>query len=365
MSRRPSTDAINATDAIGAMDAMDAMDAIDAIRRRTLTRLGLLALAAGLALVAAICLTGRATSPLGVAEVLLGGGTDIERYVIVELRLPRALLAALVGAVLAQSGLLLQGVTRNPLADPGLLGITGGAGLAVLVLMATYPTTKAAPLWLLPAVAFAGGLVAAALILALAGTARGGIGAQPVRLLLVGIGVGAASGAIAQVFALGVRNELFRAVVAWQAGTLTGRGWESVAVLAPTAGVGLALALVLAPRLDVLALGDALATGLGVGCARVRLAATALAALLAGAAVAMAGGLGFIGLFAPHIARTVVGARHAALVPASAAIGAAITCAADVVAHRLIPHTVLPTGAVLAVIGVPWLIVSLKKLYGR
>ncbi|MEZ4430861.1 MAG: iron ABC transporter permease [bacterium] len=325
-------------------------------------RLVALALAAALALLLALSLTGRPTSPLAVAEVLAGGGDPVARYVVFELRLPRALLAALVGAGLAMSGLLLQGVTRNPLADPGLLGISGGAGLAVLVLMATYPDTRAAPLWLLPLVAFAGGLCAAALILTLAGGAGR---SQPARLLLVGIGVAAATGAIAQVFALGVRNELFRAVVAWQAGTLSGGGWPGVAVLAPGAALGGLLALALAHRLDVLALGDEAATALGVHCVRTRMAATALAALLAGACVAIAGGLGFIGLFAPHIARTVVGQRHLLLVPAAAAIGAAVTCGADIVAHRLIPHTVLPTGAVVAVIGVPWLVFSLKRMYRR
>ncbi len=329
-------------------------------------RVVLLALAALAGIVAAVCLTGHMSSPAEVVDVLVGGGRPMQRYAILELRLPRALIGALVGGALAISGLLLQGVTRNPLAAPGLLGITGGAGLAVLLLMITYPTSKAAPLWLLPLVAFGGGLVSAVAILTLAARgARGGLGAHPARLLLIGLGIGAATGAISQVLALGVRQELFRAVVAWQAGSLSGRGWESVAVLGPGLLFGGGLALLLADRLDVLALGDEAATGLGVDCAVTRNRAVVLAALLAGLAVSMAGALGFVGLFAPHIARGLVGASHRLRVPAAAAIGAATTCLADVAAHRLIPHVVLPTGSVVAVIGVPWLLFALARMYRR
>lgn len=312
----------------------------------------------------AVCLTGHMSTPAEVLDVFLGGGGPMRRHAILELRLPRALIGALVGGGLAISGMLLQGVTRNPLAAPGLLGISGGAGLAVLVLMTTYTGARAAPLWLLPVVAFAGGLASAAAILALSG-GREGTGAHPARLLLVGIGLGAATGAISQVLALGVRPDLFRAVVAWQAGTLSGRGWESVAVLAPGLALGGGLALALAQRLDVMALGDPLATGLGVDCGRTRIAATVLAALLAGLAVAMAGAIGFVGLFAPHIARGLVGPSHRLGLPAAAAIGATVTCLADVAAHRLVPNTVLPTGAVVAVIGVPWLLFALARLYRR
>lgn len=331
---------------------------------RPIPRLIALLICPVIGVVLAVCLTGHMSTPAEVIDALLGGGGPMQRHAILELRLPRALLGALVGGGLAISGLLLQGVTRNPLAAPGLLGISGGAGLAVLMLMATYTHTKAAPLWLLPIVAFAGGLASAAAILGLSGGGRG-TGAHPARLLLVGLGLGAATGAISQVLALGLRPDLFRAVVAWQAGTLVGRGWESVAVLAPGVAVGGGLALALADRLDVMALGDPLATGLGVDCARTRIAATVLAALLAGLAVAMAGALGFVGLFAPHIARGLVGASHRLGVPAAAAVGATVTCLADVAAWRLIPHTVLPTGAVVAVIGVPWLLVALARLYRR
>lgn len=335
-------------------------------------RVALLVLVAAVGVIAAVCLTGHMARPADVFEVLGGGGAPMQRYMILELRLPRALLGALVGAALAISGLLLQGVTRNPLAAPGLLGITGGAGLAVLLLMITYPSHKAAPLWLLPVVAFAGGLLSAVAILTLAGAGSGGrrggragLGANPARLLLIGIGIGAATGAIGQVLALGVRQDLFRAVVAWQAGSLSGRGWESIAVLAPGLALGAGLALMLADRLDVLALGDEAATGLGVDCAATRNRSVVVAALLAGLAVAMAGALGFVGLFAPHIARGLVGGSHRLRVPASAAIGAATTCLADVVAHRLIPHVVLPTGSVVAVIGVPWLLFALARMYRR
>jgi iron complex transport system permease protein len=319
---------------------------------------GLLAVAAGVAWLCVLCLGGEAHGPGRVLRALAGGGAWIERYAIVGLRAPRAVLTALVGAALAQSGLLLQGVTGNSLADPGLLGVTAGGGLAVTLLMATFPRGGAVPPWLLPAASLAGAVGAATATLALTGALGRG---HPARLLLVGIALGAAAGALGEVLAATVRSDLLSLVVAWHAGTFQGAGWPSVAVVAPALALVTAVALSMAPDLDVLALGDDAAVALGVAPSRVRVLATCLAALLAAACVAVAGALGFVGLFAPHIARRVVGARHRLLVPAAAAVGATAACAADVVAHRLVPGTVLPTGSVIAVVGVPWLIVTLAR----
>ena len=320
--------------------------------------LALLALAA-IALVGVLCLGGAPYSPLRVLDVLTGGGDQLDRYSILTLRAPRALLTALVGAALAQSGLLLQGVTRNPLADPGLLGVTAGAGLAVTALMASYPNNAAAPVWLLPITAFAGGIAAVTALLALSGTLRHG---QPTRLLVIGIALGASAGALSQVLALTIREDLLAAVVAWQVGTLQGAGWPSLWVVAPALACATLCGLLLAPRLDLLALGDEAATGLGAEPGPTRVWAILLAALLAAVCVAVAGGLGFVGLFAPHIARGVVGARHGLLLPATAAVGAVTTCGADLVAHHLVPGMVLPMGSVIAVIGVPWLLISLARM---
>lgn len=326
--------------------------------RSTPARLVALGALAVITALSVLCLSGEVYSPAEVWASLSGEGAWLQTYSVLTLRAPRAALTLTVGAALALSGLLLQGVTRNPLADPGLLGVTAGAGLAVTALVATYPSQQAAPQWLLPVAAFAGALAAATVVLSLSGALGRG---HPARLLLIGVACGAAAGAISQVMALSIRNDLFRALMAWQAGSLSGATWRDVITVLPVAALGGGAALALAHRMDVLVLGDELAVGLGVIPPRVRAWATLLAALLAAACVAVAGGLGFVGLFAPHIARGVVGQRHLALIPACAAIGATATCAADVVAHRAFPGMALPTGTVVAVVGVPWLIFNLAR----
>lgn len=307
-----------------------------------------------------ICLSGRATPLDQALDVLTGGGDWLDRYTILSLRLPRATLAAVAGAGLALSGLLLQGVTRNPLAAPGLLGVSSGAGLAVTLLVASYGADAPPAAWLLPVAAFAGSVVAISATLFWSDALRGG---APARLLVVGIAVGAAAGALSQVIALGMNPGLLRSVATWQAGTLGGRGLGSAAVAAPVVLCTAGLSLALAGRLDVLALGDDAAVGLGVRPARVRVQAVIIAALAAAACVAVAGGIGFVGLFAPHIACALVGRRHLLRVPAALAVGAITTCLADILAHTLVRPTVLPTGAIAAVVGVPWLLVLLARMH--
>lgn len=326
------------------------------------TRLPLILIVLAALLVLAVLLAlgvGSTThSPLRVLALFTGQGTAQEIDALWQVRLPRVLCAIGCGVALAVAGTLLQALTRNPLADSGILGINAGAGLGMILLVASYPSRNAAPMWLLPLAAAAGGLITAALVQALAW--RGGL-LPPIRLLLVGVAVGATASAAMLVVALGIDGSLLRFVVAWQAGTLSGRDLGNAALILPLAGAGVIAALGFARRLDVLALGDETATGLGMPVGATQAMIVAIAAILAAGAVAVAGNLGFVGLIAPHLGRVLVGPQTHRLVPTAALIGAGLVVLADVAARTVAAPIELPTGIVVALIGAPFLLVILAR----
>ena len=288
-------------------------------------------------------------APLDVVRATLGleTGNDDYRLVVRLFRLPRIVLAALVGAALAVSGAILQGVTRNPLADPGILGISSGAALAAVSLLVYF---TAAPALLLPWAAFGGALLSAALIYLLAW--RGG--SSPLRLILIGIGFAAAAQALTTLLVVfGEINDVQRALV-WLSGSVYGRGWAEVRVLALSLAVLLPLTFLSARQLNTLSLGDESATGLGVGLERTRAFLILLSVALAAGAVAAAGTVGFVGLVAPHITRRLVGPGHEGLLPASALTGALLVVLADLIGRTVIAPSQLPAGLVTAVIGAPY-----------
>ena len=288
-------------------------------------------------------------APLDVVRATLGleTGNDDYRLVVRLFRLPRIVLAALVGAALAVSGAILQGVTRNPLADPGILGISSGAALAAVSLLVYF---TAAPALLLPWAAFGGALLTAALIYLLAW--RGG--SSPLRLILIGIGFAAAAQALTTLLVVfGDINDVQRAFV-WLSGSVHGRGWAEVRMLALWLAVLLPLTFLSARQLNTLSLGDESATGLGVGLERTRAFLILLSVALAAGAVAAAGTVGFVGLVAPHITRRLVGPGHEGLLPASALTGALLVVLADLVGRTVIAPNQLPAGLVTAVVGAPY-----------
>jgi len=288
------------------------------------------------------------------AVVGLDTGNPDHALVVREFRLPRIVLAMLVGTALALSGAILQGITGNGLAEPGVLGISQGAGLAAVALLTLSPATSGN---LLPAVALLGGLGAAALIYLLAWDS----GSSPMRLLLVGIGVAAVASALTTyLIVLGGITEVQRALL-WLTGSVYGRSWGHVRtmglwllVLAPCALLG-------ARALNVLTLGEAPAKALGqrVNFARTGLILVAVA--LASGAVAMAGAISFVGLVAPHVARRLVGPAHEGLLPVSALFGALLVLVADLIGRTVIAPAQLPVGIVTAVIGAPYLLYLLLR----
>jgi len=276
-------------------------------------------------------------------------------HLVLQLRLPRTLLAWPVGAALAVSGALVQGVTRNPLAAPDVIGVTSGAGLAAAFVVLVLGDM---PLWTLPLSAFVGGLAAALLVYRLAW--RGGV--SPMHLVLVGV-------AVTQLFAAGIdylasaQADRVALAVIWLRGSLWGRNWEHLMLALPLLPL-LPAALLLAQRLNLLALGDAAAQALGVSVNNTRRQALLLAVLLASGAVAVAGTVAFIGLLAPHLARLLVGADHRRLLPLSALLGGLLLLLADTLGRGLLSPLEVPAGIMTALLGAPYFLYLLSRHRG-
>lgn len=309
-----------------------------------------------LALTASILLgVGVGTIPLTPGEVIQGifGPEDHQWHRVVwDIRLPRVLLAALVGMCLAASGAILQAVMANPLADPGIIGISSGAGLFGIVILLIFPGMyQATPLF-----AFIGAMIAAMLIYVLAW--RDGI--QPVRVILAGVAVSTLCGAgISAVMVL--YSDRVQGALLFMNGSLSMRGWSEIALLWPYALLAIVAGLLCARRLDVLLLGDEVARSMGMNVQANRLLLTAIAALLAAGPVASIGLLGFVGLIVPHMMRLVFGTAHAVLLPASILFGGILVVLSDTLARRIFSPIDLPVGIVMAALGVPFFLLLLRR----
>lgn len=280
-------------------------------------------------------------------------GDPLTLKILLDFRLPRTLVGALVGAHLAAAGTIMQAVTRNPLADPHLTGVSAGAGLAAITVFLVIPQF---PMPLLPLAALVGGILAGAAVYAMA--YRGGV--SPGRLALAGVAAAAVLGACTSAVLL--RHALTaNAAMVWLAGGLWGRNWDHLLALLPWSMPALAAAWLMGPRLDVLAMGDEVAAGLGLRVELARAGALALAVLLAASAVAAAGPVGFVGLVVPHVARLLVGSRFRLLLPAGALIGATVLVLADALGRTLFAPTELPAGVITALVGAPYFLYLLRR----
>jgi ferric citrate transport system permease protein len=269
-------------------------------------------------------------------------------------QLPRVILCWLVGGSLAVAGGVTQATIRNPLASPDVIGVSKGAGVGAAVLLLVLPTT---PVAAIPPAAFLGGLVAFAAIYAFAYRR----GATPVRLALTGIAVGAICDSLIR-FMLVKWPLNINAALVWLVGSLYGRTGSDVLEVLPWVLILTPALLFFAHRLDVLGLGDDLAIGLGEPVERTRLLVLLLAVSLAGAAVAVAGAIGFVGLVAPHIARRVAGGRHIRYLPTSALIGVLLMLGADTIGRGIRPPLDIPAGLITALIGGPYFLYLLAKI---
>jgi len=278
-----------------------------------------------------------------------------DRLVLLELRLPRTLIGAFTGAALAVSGAMMQGLFRNPLADPGLIGVSAGAALAAIATIALsdgilYWWTALLGIYALPVSAFLGGIVTTLLLVAVA--QRTGQVATA-TLLLAGIAFGALAGAVSGLIAYASDDRELRDLTLWSMGSLTGSSWEKVAAVTPFAILLLITLPYLVRSLNGLLLGEAEAFHLGVDVRRAKYLVVATTAAAVGASVAVAGVIGFVGIVVPHFVRIIAGPDHAVLLPCAALIGAAVLLFADVMARMIVAPAELPIGILMALIGAP------------
>lgn len=305
-----------------------------------------------LAVVLGLSLGAVTLSPARVLNGLLDRNDPLAHTIVWDLRLPRVLLALMVGASLGVAGALLQGVTRNPLADPHILGLTAGGGLAASL---AIRISENVPAGAMAPIAFGGALVAAAMLYGMSW--RGGV--SPVRLALSGV-------AIASLLTAGITmilvtsNLTTQASLSFLAGGLFGRGWDEFYAVWPYTAAGLLAAMLLARSMNILSLGDEAAQSLGLGVERTRVLAIAAAAMLAGAAVSVAGMVAFVGLVIPHIARYLTSDDHRSLVPLSAILGAALVVYADLLSRLVEKPVEIPLGIVTAIAGAPFLLYMVR-----
>lgn len=299
-------------------------------------------------------------SPMEVMRTFLGMGTAHQTLILFEFRLPRIILSILVGMGLAVSGCILQGITRNALADPGIIGINAGAGLVVMLFISFFPSTTDTPIFILPILAFVGAGVTAGIIYLLSYKRHEGI--SPVRLLLTGIAVAAAISAAMIILTLRLSPENYQFVATWLAGSIWGSNWQFVLSLFPWLTILLLYVYLKANVLNVLNLGDLTAVGLGASIEKERRLLLAAAVGLAGASVSVSGGISFVGLIGPHLARQLVGVRHQVLIPASALSGALLVLLADTIGRWILQPSEIPAGIVVAIIGAPYFLYLLSRL---
>lgn len=296
-----------------------------------------------------------------------GEATTGSAHVLWQLRLPRLLLAVAVGAALGLAGALSQALFRNPMADPGLLGVTSGAAAAVALALTVFAGVQYAlppswRLWLLPAVGFAGALgVCFALDRLARWLAPGSIAA----LLLSGLAIQALTFAIVGLCSHLANDEQLRAISFWTLGSLAGANWAMALSMVAALLACAAAALRLAPRLNALALGEAAATHVGVDVQRLRGLAVLIVALLSALAVAWCGSIGFIGLMAPHLARQLMGPDQRQVLPSSMLCGALLLLTADTLARTLAVPAEIPVGIFTALIGAPWFLFLLRGALRR
>lgn len=293
--------------------------------------------------------------PISLPEIWAAFTTDSEplyKQIIMDLRLPRVIIGMLVGACLAASGALLQGVMRNPLADPGIIGVSAGGGVAAIITMVVLPQFS----YLLPISAFLGAFITSVIIYILAWDQ----GTSPIKIILAGVAINALLGAMTNGLMV-VYSDRVQAVLPWLAGGLNGRSWNHLEFMAPYAIAGLMLSFLTIKPANLLLLGDDSAQLLGQKVEIQRVLIILLSSLLAGVAVSVAGLVGFVGLVVPHMMRLLIGEDYHFLLPMSIVGGAALVVFADTAARSWFDPIELPVGILLACVGAPLFLILLKK----
>ena len=339
--------------------------------RSYIARLTILGLAGALVLVSLFSLTAGASdaSVIDLIRASLSGDIDIsarDRVIIYDIRLPRVALGILIGAALAVSGAVMQGLFRNPLADPGLVGVSAGAGLGAISIIVLGGTTLGSlvallGIYALPFAAFLGGL-ATTLLLYKVATRRGQTSVA--TMLLAGIALGAMAGAFSGVLVYLADDNQLRDLTFWGLGSLAGATWTKILAAGPIIVLALVASPFLARGLNALALGEGAAHHLGVPVQRLKNIAIITVAAATGASVAVSGGIGFVGIVVPHLLRLSIGPDHRYLLPASALLGASLLLLADAVSRTIVAPAELPIGIVTAAVGAPFFLWILLRRRG-
>ena len=298
--------------------------------------------------------------PVTVIKTIFGSGEPRDELLLFEFRLPRITIAVLIGMGLAVSGAVLQGIVKNPLADPGIIGINAGAGLAVMLFVSYFSTELGNSVFIMPFLAFIGAGTAAVVIYAFSYKKNEGV--SPIRLILVGVAVAAGISALMIVLTLKLDPKTYDFVATWLAGSIWGSNWNFVLALLPWLVVLIPFVYMKSRVLDVMNLGDHTAVSLGMNLEKERRILLAAAVGLAAASVSVSGGIGFVGLIAPHMTRRLVGNKHKYVIPICALIGAVLVLTADTLGRVILQPAEIPTGVVVAIIGAPYFLYLLAKL---
>ncbi|MEK4762492.1 iron ABC transporter permease [Viridibacillus sp. FSL E2-0187] len=294
-----------------------------------------------------------------IIPTILGNGTFKEEFVLFSIRLPRILITVLAGMALALSGSILQSITRNDLADPGIIGINAGAGVGVAIFFLFFPVDVGSFIYVLPAVAFLGALLTAILIYAFSYSKKEGL--QPVRLVLVGIGFSMALSGVMIVLISSAERTKVDFIAKWLAGNIWGNDWAFVWAISPWLVILIPFTLFKANKLNLLNLSEPVAIGVGVSLEKERIVLLLTAVALAASAVSVTGGIAFIGLLSPHIAKALVGPRNQLFIPVAILTGGWLLLLADTIGRNIINFSSIPAGIIVSLIGAPYFIYLLFK----
>lgn len=332
-------------------------------RRYTLGR-GMLVLVTLLALIVIIAIisinSGKTNlTPLEVLNVILGNGTDRQNLIVFHFRLPRIVLALLVGVGMGAAGVVMQSLLRNDMASPGTLGISSGSGLFVLIFVVYVSALGSNSFIMLPLLAFVGGMIAAGLIFLL--SYRRAREMSPIRLILTGVALGSGYSALTTYLTLKLDNTQMNFMLRWMAGSLWGDDWRYLSVLSPWVLLLWGYIFYKARALNMLHLGNQMAKGLGLAVKPTFLGLSIAAVALSSGTVAVGGSFFFVGLIAPHMARKLIGPDHKLLIPASSLAGGLIVIVADTITRTVSLGGDVPTGIMITVISVPYFLYLLAK----
>ncbi|EUJ47761.1 FecCD family ABC transporter permease [Paenilisteria rocourtiae] len=321
-------------------------------RQKSWILIGITAILLTVSMIVSVGIGSIHIAPTESIRTLFGEGAELSQTILWNLRIPRVLVAVIVGTNLAVSGAFLQAVMRNPLADPGLTGVSSGAAVTVLVIVLLFPNFGS----LAPLAGMLGGLVAVVIVYALAWK-NGKI--SPMRIILSGVAVNAIMGGIIGLLSI-LYSDRLPAVVQWMNGSLAAKGMGDVTLLLPYSVIGWIFAILFIRKANILSLGDDIAVNLGEKMNQTRIILSIIAVYLAAISVSVVGLLGFVGLVVPHMARFLVGSNYWRLIPMSMVLGAFVLLVADTIGRSLFAPLDIPAGIIMAIVGAPYFLYLMR-----